>query len=291
MSTVTPDEAVTATNTHYELPPEIFRLFLDSRMKYSCGLFRDRDATLEQAQLDKLTWVVEDQLKLRPGQRLLDVGCGWGSLTLFAAQHHGVRVVGVTPSTPQRDHVLARARELGVEDLVDVRLGRFTAVDVGPGRFHGAAMLGSIVHMPDRVRVLADATRALEPGGRVYVSESTFRNAEVARRFGGRPGTVYVGQEIFGFADMVPVTDLLAAAEDAGLSLVSLTDLTAHYPPTIAAWADRVRDNRDAVDAVVPGTADRLLQYFDVFLAAFGYTAKHYAFTAEKSRFGTAEVR
>ncbi|MBP2479360.1 cyclopropane-fatty-acyl-phospholipid synthase [Crossiella equi] len=288
--TTTPDEAIVATNTHYALPPEIFTLFLDKRMKYSCGLYDENTKTLEEAQENKLAWIIEKQLKLSRGQRLLDVGCGWGSLTLFAAEKYGIEVVGVTPSAPQREHILAKAKELGVEHLVDVRLGRFTATDVGPGRFHGAAMLGSIVHMPDRVKVCEDAAANLHPKGRLYISESTFRNARITAEFASRPGTRYVGEEIFGFTDMVPLTDLVAAAEDAGLSIVSLTDLSAHYPRTIDEWAQRVRDNREAIDAILPGTADRLLPYFEVFTAAFGYTTKHYAFTAEKSRLGTAEV-
>jgi cyclopropane-fatty-acyl-phospholipid synthase len=285
-----PDQAALATNGHYALPPEIFAAFLDKRLKYSCGLYSSPEATLDDAQENKLTWVAEQRLGLDSGKRLLDVGCGWGSLVLFAAQRYGCQVVGVTPSRAQRDYILARAAETEVAKLVDVRLGRFTAVDLGPQRFQAVAMLGSIVHMPDREDVLASVTRALTANGRVYISESCFRNAQIADQFATRPGSRYVGEEIFGFADMVPASKLLAAVEEAGLSLTALTDLTAHYPLTIEAWAERVRQNRSEIDLFALGMSDRLLRYFSVFVSAFGYTTKHYGITAEKSRMGTTEI-
>jgi cyclopropane-fatty-acyl-phospholipid synthase len=287
-ATPTPNAAVTATNSHYELPVEVFAAFLDTRMKYSCGRYTSATTTLEEAQENKLAWVMEENLRLHPGQRLLDVGCGWGSLVLFAAQK-GCHVVGVTPSWPQREYILRRADELGVADRVEVELGRFTATDLGEARFDAVSMIGSIVHMPDRVEVLAAARERLRPGGRLYVSESCFRNRRIFEEYRQSPGFQFVGEEIFGFGEMVPLADLIAAAESAGFSIVRLSDLTAHYPRTIEDWAARARENRELIDEAVSGTAERLLHYFEIGAAAFGYTTKHYAFVAEKSRMGTWE--
>ncbi|MER5431862.1 class I SAM-dependent methyltransferase [Streptomyces sp. NPDC002588] len=288
LPSVTPNEAVARTNSHYELPPEVFAAFLGTSMKYSCGLYSGPESTLDQAQEAKLAWVVDANLRLRPGQRLLDVGCGWGSLVLFAARR-GIEVVGVTPSRPQREHILRRAAELGVADLVEVRLGGFTESDLSGRRFDGVAMIGSIVHMPDRAEVLLRAYELLGPKGRLYLSESCFRNRKIFDAYRRSPGFEFVGGEIFGFGEMVPLSDLIAAAEEAGFSIVKLTDLTTHYPRTLADWEERVRDRRNQIDALIPGTADRLLRYFKIGSVGFGFTTKHYAFAAEKSRMGRLE--
>jgi cyclopropane-fatty-acyl-phospholipid synthase len=287
-SVVRPDAAIEATNGHYTLPVEIFAAFLGRRLKYSCGLYATPETTLDGAQEAKLDWLVRRNLRLAPGQRLLDIGCGWGSLVLYAAER-GCHVVGVTPSAPQREHVLGQAAERGLADRVDVRLGRFSALDLTGERFDGVSMVGSIVHMPDREDVLAAVSRLLRPHGRLYLSESCFRNQRIFAEYRNSPGFRFVGTDIFGYGEMVPLADLIAATESAGLSVVRLADLTAHYPRTLADWAEGVRRARDRINAVVPGEADRLLRYFDIGATAFGYTTKHYAFVAEKSRLGTWE--
>ena len=287
--TVTPDGAVAATNLHYELPAEVFAAFLDRRMKYSCGLYEHSGVGLEEAQRAKLDWVLDAKLELRPGQRLLDVGCGWGSLVLHAAER-GNEVVGVTPSLPQRDYILRRAAERGLSGRVDIRLGRFTALDLGDESFDAVSMIGSIGHMPDHGEALSRAYRGLRTHGRLYLSESCFRNRKALARFRATAGFRYVRDEIFGFGEMVPLSDLVAAAEDAGFSIVGLSDLTAHYPRTIADWAANAEHARATIEGILPGTTDRLLRYFEISAAGFGYTTKHYAVAARKSRMGSLRL-
>ncbi|WP_434447578.1 SAM-dependent methyltransferase [Lentzea sp. E54] len=287
--TVEPDVAVEATNAHYELPVEVFAAFLDSSMKYSSGLYVEPNATLEQAQRAKLDWVLDDCLRVSSGARLLDIGCGWGSLTLAAAAK-GIDVVAVSPSAPQCEYVLRRAGELGVADRVEVRQGRFTALDLTGEKFDAVTMLGSIVHMPDREDVLVAVSGLLRPRGRLYLSESCFRNQRIFAEYRTSPGFRYVGEDIFGYGEMVPLAELVAAAESASLSIVNVSDLTGHYVQTLADWTSAVERNRDGIDTAVAGTADRFLRYFEIGATAFGYTAKHYALVAEKSRLGTWEV-
>src|SRR5687768_17256709 len=100
---------------HYDVSNEFYALFLDPLMVYTCAYYRDPDGTLEQAQADKLELVCR-KLRLAPGQSLLDIGCGWGSLAIWAAQHHGVRAHGVTLSKAQADYAAERIGALGLED-------------------------------------------------------------------------------------------------------------------------------------------------------------------------------
>nr|MDT0667051.1 class I SAM-dependent methyltransferase [Micromonospora sp. DSM 115978] len=147
------------TNQHYDLDPEIFGLFLDPLRKYSSGLYRTPGLTLDEAQVAKLHFVA-DRLGLREGDRLLDVGCGWGSLLLFMAREYRCAVLGVSPAGRQHQFIAGRAAELGVADLVATVPGHFETVELNAGSFDAVTMLGSIVHMPDLDRVTARA-RAL----------------------------------------------------------------------------------------------------------------------------------
>ncbi|WP_078876517.1 class I SAM-dependent methyltransferase [Streptomyces sp. 150FB] len=279
-----PEDARRATNEHYELPPEVFRAFLDERVKYSSGLYRTPDATLEEAQTAKLHFVAE-RLGLRGDECLLDIGCGWGSLTLFMAEEYGCEVTGVTPSAPQAEYIRKRAVELKVANRVDIRVGSYSDLEID-GRYDAATMLGSIIHMPDRVAVLRKVYGSLRRQGRLYLSESCFRSTEVYKEFAARPGTRHVTETIFGFADMVPFSHLIEATESAGFSLEALDDLTAHYHRTIEEWERRAEANRDRIEAATPGMAEPLVRYLRTANAGWGYTSKHYGLTAAKSRLG-----
>ena len=284
MTTLSPQQAYQATNKHYELPAELFSIYLDQRLKYSSGLYLDEHTDLDQAQTHKLHFVAR-QLGLTGGERLLDIGCGWGSLILFMAREYGCHATGITPSRPQAEHIRAQAEKSGVAGLIELELGSFADIEVA-GQFQAVTMLGSIVHMPNRTAVLHKAYGLLRRGGSLYLSESCFRDRATYDEFSRRPGTKHVTEGIFGFADMVPLSTLAEAVETAGFSLTGLTDLTAHYHRTIEEWERRVEAARDRVELVAPGMAEPLVRYLQTANAGWGYTTKHYALTALKSRMG-----
>ncbi|WP_018501300.1 SAM-dependent methyltransferase [Parafrankia discariae] len=274
---------VADTNQHYDLDPEIFGLFLDPRRKYSSGLYRSEGLTLEDAQLAKLRFVA-DRLGLRGGERTLDVGCGWGSVVLYLAGELGCRAVGISPAGRQHAYIAARAAELGVAELVETRQGHFETLDVEPASFDAVSLLGSIVHMPDLDLVFRRARAALRRNGRLYVSESCFRNAAAHTEFDRRGGTEFVRDSIFGWGDMRPLSELVRAAEDAGFSIISVDDLTEDYRRTIEDWLVNVADRADRLDAITPGLAATLTRYLQVANAGWGFTTKHYALVCQKSR-------
>lgn len=280
----TAEQARRATNRHYELPTAFFAAYLDRRLKYSSGLYEHPGATLDEAQTAKLHFVAR-RLGLSAGGRVLDIGCGWGSLILFMAAEYDCRATGVTPSATQAAYITERAEELGVADKIQVELGSFGRLGLDD-RYDAVTMLGSIIHMPGRTAVLEKATGLLRRGGVLYLSESCFRNWRTYQEFSARPGTRHVTEGIFGFADMVPLSALVEAVESTGLSLTSLTDLTAHYRRTIADWEARAAANRDQVEQAAPGMFDPLIRYLQTASAGWGYTTKHYALTAAKVRLG-----
>jgi cyclopropane-fatty-acyl-phospholipid synthase len=273
------------TNQHYDQPPEIFGYFLDARMKYSSGLYEEDGVGLDQAQEHKLDFIAS-QLRLGRESRLLDIGCGWGSLTLYAAQVRGSQVVGITPAPQQAAYVRARAQALGVADRVEVICAQIDegAAELPSAGFDGIGMVGSIVHFRDKAETLRQAYRVLRKGGLVYLSESCFRNAAREREFAERPGTLFVRDTIFGWGELLPVSRYVAWFEDAGFSLTGLTDLTDHYARTIEDWRTNALRNRAQLEAIEPGLTDRLVHYFEASNAGWGYTTKHYALTAAKRR-------
>ena len=155
-----------AVRHHYDAGNEFFALFLDSSMTYSCALFSRGAKTLEEAQEAKLELVCT-KLALEPGERVLDVGCGWGSFAIHAAKRHGVRVLGVTLSEPQAQLGRERARAAGVEDLVEIRVADYREVAEDP--FDAIVSIGMVEHVgAERIDLYAGRLAALlRPGGRL----------------------------------------------------------------------------------------------------------------------------
>ena len=152
---------------HYDLPPEFFELFLGPSMTYSCAVFSRGATTLEEAQETKLE-MVATKLDLQPGQRVLDIGCGWGSFAMHAASRHGVKVVGITLSPPQAELGQRRANELGLGDRVDIRVADYRELVDEP--FDAIASIGMVEHVgANQIDVYARAGRSsgASPGGRI----------------------------------------------------------------------------------------------------------------------------
>ncbi|MFC8043421.1 SAM-dependent methyltransferase [Nocardia sp. NPDC057353] len=271
------------TNQHYDLDPDIFGQFLDPLRKYSSALYESEGDTLEQAQRRKLRFVA-NRLGLTGGERLLDVGCGWGSLILFMAQEFGCETTGISPAPRQHGYIAEQAAARGVADRVHTRVGHFEQLELPARSFDAVTLLGSIVHMPDLDAVFRRARSVLKRGGSLYVSESCFRNAAARNAFDTRAGTEFVREDIFGWGDLRPLSDLLAAAENAGFSIVAVDDLTAHYHRTIEDWIANVDAAAERIDAHRPGLAEQLRHYLGIANAGWGYTTKHYALTCRNSR-------
>jgi cyclopropane-fatty-acyl-phospholipid synthase len=238
-----------AVRHHYDLPGEFFALFLDRSMTYSCGLFSRGATTLEEAQEAKLEMVCT-KLELRAGERVLDVGCGWGSFPIHAAKQHGVRVLGITLSEPQARIARERVAEQGLEDQVEIRVADYRTVDDGP--FDAIASIGMVEHVgASRIDVYAQRlARLLRPGGRLL-------NHGIARLRQGDPEAGPFSER-YVFPDAAPLhlSRVLLALERADLVTDHVEGFAEDYVTTLTHWLRRLEDRLD--DAVALAGEERV---------------------------------
>jgi cyclopropane-fatty-acyl-phospholipid synthase len=228
---------------HYDLPPEFFALFLDASMTYSCAVFSRGATTLEEAQEAKLELVCT-KLGLKPGERVLDVGCGWGSFAVHAARHHGVHVTGITLSPPQAEKARARAAEAGVGDRVDVRVQDWR--ELTGERYDAIASIGMVEHVgEDSIDAYAVRLHSLlTPEGRLL-------NHGIARLTLGDPrGGPFTQRYVFPDGAPLRLSRIQLALERAGLATDQVEGLAPDYAETLRHWYTRLDDHLDEAIAL-----------------------------------------
>jgi cyclopropane-fatty-acyl-phospholipid synthase len=231
-----PERDARAVRHHYDVSNDFFKLFLGDSLTYSCALFSRGAQTLEEAQEAKLELVCT-KLALEPGQRVLDVGCGWGSFAIHAAANHGVSVVGITLSEPQAALARERAAERGLADRVDIRVADYRELADEP--FDAVASIGMVEHVGSaQIDVYArQLARLVKPGGRVL-------NHGIARL---RPDDPEAGpfSERYVFPDAAPLhlSRIQTAMERAGLETEHVEGLRSDYAETLRHWARNLDEN------------------------------------------------
>ncbi len=244
-----------AVRHHYDVSNEFYRLVLGPSMVYSCAYFSSPDETLEEAQERKLD-VICRKLRLAPGERLLDVGCGWGSLVLHAAQRYGAHAVGVTLSEPQAELARERIREAGLEDRCEVRVQDYREVKDGP--YDKVASVGMYEHvgaarLDGYMRRLRELLR---PGGLV-LNHGIVRLAPGPRR-----RDTFVWRYVFPDGELHPVGRVVESMERAGLELRDAESLRGHYTLTLHRWVENLAANRAAAIAAAGEERERIWRLY-----------------------------
>ncbi|HTV47936.1 MAG TPA: cyclopropane-fatty-acyl-phospholipid synthase family protein [Phycisphaerae bacterium] len=229
---------------HYDLPVEFWRLWLDPRMVYSCAYFQTLQTSLQEAQERKLDYICR-KLELQPGDRLLDMGCGWGSLIEYAAQHYDIVAHGVTLSEQQAKFAAMRLREAGLSDRVKVEVMNFLDVD---GVYDKIASVGSVEHVPEAAlsSYFCRAFHLLRPGG-------LFLNHGITR-FPTLPiesGTSFLDRYVFPDYHLATIAETIEQAEVAGFDILDVENLREHYALTLQYWYDRLRANREQITTII----------------------------------------
>ena len=229
-------------------------------MVYSCAHFLSPDEALEGAQRRKLDMICR-KLNLGPGQRLLDVGCGWGSLVVHAAREYGVEAVGITVSGEQAEAARQLAKEAKVDDRVEILQRDYREID---GEYDAIASVGMFEHvgrnrLPQYFKQLR---RLLAPGGQVL-------NHGIVTRSRGRGGrrSTFIRTYVFPDGELRPVDEAVAAAEDAGFELRDVEALRMSYALTLRRWVANLEANRDEAIRLV---GDRVYRIWRAYMAGIG---------------------
>jgi cyclopropane-fatty-acyl-phospholipid synthase len=235
-----------AISFHYDLPAEFYRLWLDPEMLYSCAYFETPETTLDAAQQAKLRHLCR-KLRLRPGQRLLDIGCGWGALARHAAREHGVEVTGITLSTRQAEVARTRVRAAGLDGRVNIEQRDYRELREPEG-YDAVVSVGMSEHvgtgrLPGYFRTVSDL---LKPGG-VFLNHAIGEGARPRRH----RGPSFIDRHVFPDSDIPPVRVVTAAAEGAGFEVRDVENLREHYALTLRHWVRRLEAGHDAALAHV----------------------------------------
>jgi cyclopropane-fatty-acyl-phospholipid synthase len=227
-----------AVRHHYNVGNDFFKLFLDDTMTYSCAYWRAGATTLEAAQYAKRDLVCR-KLALAPGERVLDVGCGWGSFVIHAAEHYGVSALGVTLSEPQAELGRQRAAAAGVADQVEIRVADYREVS---GEFDAIASIGMVEHVgEERIDLYASRlAELLRPGGRLL-------NHGIAKLTDFDTKDEGAFSERFVFPDGVPLplSRITLALERAGFMTRHVEGLAEDYAETLRHWIRRFDEHQD----------------------------------------------
>lgn len=238
-------DAAAAIRHHYDVGNDFYRLVLGESMTYSCGYWTgQRDENLTVSQFAKCD-LVAHKLGLRPGMRVLDVGCGWGSFAVHAARHYGAHVVGVTLSREQADYARTRMVHDNVSDLVEVRFQDYR--DVADGPYDAISSIGMAEHVGAAMlpTYAASLYALLGPRGRLL-------NHAISRRPGERAGfskTSFIDRYVFPDGEIVPLATMVEALEGAGFEVRDVESLREHYAQTLRAWVANLEANWDKVVA------------------------------------------
>ncbi len=222
-----------AVTYHYDVSNDFYALWLDKRMVYSCAYFHSGDEALDSAQEQKLD-IICRKLRLKAGQRLLDLGCGWGGLVMYAAQHYGVDATGITLSKPQASLANERsaAAKLSERCRVEVRDYRQVALEDG-APYDALVSVGMFEHVgaAKLPAYFAQAWKLLKPGG-VFLNHGIASRATDAASNGPSFSEAYV----FPDGELVPINVTLHAAEEAGFEVRDVESLREHYALTLRHW-------------------------------------------------------
>ncbi len=244
-----------AISHHYDVSNEFYRMILGPTMVYSCAYFADPDDSLEEAQTRKLD-VICQKLRLQPGERMLDIGCGWGSLMIHAAANYGVRVVGVTLSEEQAAFARERIIEAGLADQCEVRIQDYREVSDGP--YDKICSVGMFEHVgaSQLDRYMETVTNLGTPGG-LALHHGICRQHEEDEA----PNT-FIERYVFPDGELHKVATVVAAAEEAGQEVRDLESMREHYALTLRHWVSNLADRQEAAIAEVGAERERVWRLY-----------------------------
>ncbi|MDB5959836.1 MAG: cyclopropane-fatty-acyl-phospholipid synthase [Massilia sp.] len=257
-----------AVSYHYDVSNEFYQEWLDPAMVYSCAYFENGDEDLATAQRKKIDHILA-KIDLRPGQRLLDIGCGWGALAIRAAQRYGVRVLGVTLSKNQLELARERVKQAGVQHLVEIRLQDYR--DIG-GTYERITSVGMFEHVGVRhlPAYFARINKILTPDG--IAMNHGITTTDVSERGTPYGGGKFIDRYVFPQGELAHLSTVIRCMQEGGLEVRDVENLRRHYARTCAQWTDNFESNAERIKLL---TDPKRFRIWHVYLAGSSYAFEH----------------
>lgn len=264
----TREKDAAAIRYHYDVSNEFYAAWLDPALVYSCAYFENGDEDLASAQQKKIDHILA-KLDLRPGQRLLDIGCGWGALVIRAAQRYGAHCVGVTLSENQAMLARERVERAGLQHLVEIRLQDYRDVD---GQFDRITSVGMFEHVGiDHLTGYFKRIDALlAPGG--LVMNHGLTSTDVNHRGSPYGGAEFIGRYVFPDGELAHLSAVIRSMQEGGLEVRDVENLRRHYARTCAIWTDNFEANAARIAQL---TDPKRFRIWHVYLAGCVYAFNH----------------
>jgi cyclopropane-fatty-acyl-phospholipid synthase len=245
-----------AVTYHYDLPAEFYALWLDRRMVYSCAYFSTPEEDLDSAQERKLDYICR-KLRLRRGERLLDIGCGWGGLIMHAAAHYGVEAVGITLSVPQAELARQRLHEAGLTDRCRVEVSDYRDIEHGQ-LYDKIVSVGMFEHVGEASlpEYFNRAYELLRSGG-VFLNHGISYSATYHRR-----DQSFSDRYVFPDSELVPINATIRAAELSGFEVRDVESLREHYALTLHQWVQRLEAHSEEARRITDDTTYRIWRLY-----------------------------
>lgn len=255
-----------AISYHYDVSNEFYGLWLDRNMIYSCAYFDDPMEDLDSAQLRKMDYICR-KLRLKPGQHLLDIGCGWGGLVKYAAENYGVGVKGITLSKPQAELANERLRAAGLDDKARVVVQDYREMEVSEG-FDALVSIGMLEHVgvDNMEAYFQKALEMLRPGG-VFLNHAIASNAMKK----ARSEPTFTRRYVFPDGELAPINTCLKAAENVGFEVRDVESLREHYALTLGHWVRRLEEHHLSALEFVSEPTYRVWRLF-MSASAYGFS-------------------
>lgn len=249
---------------HYDVSNDFYQLWLDRNMVYSCAYFEQGEEGLEAAQQKKIDHILT-KIQLRPGQTLLDIGCGWGALVIRAAERFGAHCVGVTLSMQQYEYACKRVRQAGLSDQVEIRLQDYREIK---GRFDRITSVGmsehvGSKHLVDYFGIIRDL---LLPGGLAMNHGITSTDPAGGETLFG--GGAFIDKYVFPQGELPHLSQVILSMQQAGLETFDVENLRRHYARTLMLWSERFEAKTDRIRAVA---GDKAYRIWRIYLAGCAY--------------------
>jgi cyclopropane-fatty-acyl-phospholipid synthase len=247
-----------AISFHYDVSNAFYKLWLDEQMVYSCAYFDTPEDSLEQAQRNKLDHVCR-KLRLKPGERFLDIGCGWGAMVCWAATNYGVKAHGITLSQRQFDYATERVKRLGLQDMVTLELRDYRDLE-GEAVYDKVSSIGMFEHVGLANLPVYNATvmRLLRPGG-LFLNHGITHDVE-----GWRPtlDAEFINRYVFPGGELDTISNILRGMEQASFEIHDVENLRIHYAMTLREWVKRLEANHEAALNYVSEDAYRVWRFY-----------------------------